>query len=87
MQIEQLTKLLLNDDEVAAMYEVCAVALEKNLLKGYPLAFALAIVEICADGYWCVVCGRFLEAEYGVIVHDNVPHPKDMTFDDEDKPQ
>lgn len=49
MQIEQLTKLLLNDDEVAAMYEVCAVALEKNLLEGYPLAFALAIVETLAD--------------------------------------
>ena len=49
MQIEQLTKLLLNDDEVAAMYEVCAVALEKNLLEGYPLAFALAIVETLAE--------------------------------------
>ena len=49
MQIEQLTKLLLNDDELAAMYEVCAVALEKNLLEGYPLAFALAIVETLAD--------------------------------------
>ena len=49
MQIEQLTKLLLNDDEVAAMYEVCAIALEKNLLDGYPLAFALAIVETLAD--------------------------------------
>ena len=49
MQIEQLTKLLLNDDEVAAMYDVCAVALEKNLLEGYPLAFALAIVETLAD--------------------------------------
>lgn len=49
MQIEQLTRLLLNDDEVAAMYEVCAVALEKNLLEGYPLAFALAIVETLAE--------------------------------------
>ena len=49
MQIEQLTRLLLNDDEIAAMYEVCAVALEKNLLEGYPLAFALAIVETLAD--------------------------------------
>ena len=49
MQVEQLTRLLLNDDEVAAMYEVCAVALEKNLLEGYPLAFALAIVETLAD--------------------------------------
>jgi len=49
MQIEQLTKLLLNDDEVGAMYEVCAIALEKNLLDGYPLAFALAIVETLAE--------------------------------------
>lgn len=49
MQIEQLTKLLLNDDEVAAMYEVCAIALEKNLLECYPLAFALAIVETLAE--------------------------------------
>ena len=49
MQIEQLTRLLLNDDEVAAMYEVCAIALENNLLDGYPLAFALAIVETLAE--------------------------------------
>lgn len=49
MQIEQLTRLLLNDDEIAAMYEVCAVALEKNLLDGYPMAFALAIVETLAE--------------------------------------
>ena len=49
MQVEQLTRLLMNDDEVAAMYEVCAVALEKNLLEGYPLAFALAIVETLAE--------------------------------------
>ncbi len=49
MQIEQLTKLLLNDYEVAAMYEVCAVALENNLLEGYLLAFALAIVETLAE--------------------------------------
>lgn len=39
-------------------------------------------------GYWCVICQRFLEAdEYGVIVHDNVPHPDDMTFDEDEKPQ
>ena len=40
------------------------------------------------DGYYCVVCGRFLEAdEYGVIVHDSVPHSESMTFDEEEKPQ
>ena len=34
-------------------------------------------------GYYCVVCGRHLEAdEYGVIVHDDVPHPVDMEFDE-----
>jgi len=42
---------------------------------------------LCAGGYWCVVCGRYLMAdEEGVILHDAVPHP-DMTFDDEEMPQ
>ena len=36
---------MLNDDELSALYEVCSVALEKNILDGMPLAFALAIVE------------------------------------------
>jgi hypothetical protein len=41
-----------------------------------------------SNGYYCVVCGRFLPAdETGVIVHDNVPHPPDMTFDEEENPQ
>lgn len=39
-------------------------------------------------GYWCVVCGRFLPADdCGVIVHDDVPHPEGMTFDEEERPQ
>jgi hypothetical protein len=38
-------------------------------------------------GYFCVVCGRFLPLIDGVIVHDEVPHPPDMAFDDEDRPQ
>jgi hypothetical protein len=39
-------------------------------------------------GYYCVVCGKFLPAdEHGVIVHDDVPHPVDMDFGDEEKPQ
>ena len=41
---------------------------------------------LCLDGYWCIVCGRFLPACDGVIVHDNVPHPE-MTFDEEERPQ
>lgn len=39
------------------------------------------------DGYYCVVCNKFLPEKDGVIVHDNVPHPPDMSFDDEEKPQ
>lgn len=40
------------------------------------------------EGYWCVVCGRFLPSDgLGVIVHDDVPHPESMRFDDEDQPQ
>jgi hypothetical protein len=40
------------------------------------------------DGYYCVVCGRFLPAdEYGVIVHDDIEHPQEMDFADEEKPQ
>lgn len=40
------------------------------------------------DGYWCVICGRLLPRDdFGVIVHDNLPHPDDMAFDEEDKPQ
>jgi len=38
-------------------------------------------------GYWCVVCGRFLPSIDGVITHDQVPHPDNMQFDDEDNPQ
>ena len=45
-------------------------------------------VVTCDNGYWCVVCGRYLIAdEYGLIVHDNVPHPEEMTFDEEERPQ
>lgn len=40
------------------------------------------------DGYHCVICGRFLRAdEYDVILHDDIEHPPEMTFDDEEKPQ
>ena len=36
------------------------------------------------DGYYCVVCGKFIEADKrGVIVHDDVPHSNSMTFDED----
>jgi hypothetical protein len=39
-------------------------------------------------GYYCIVCGRFLLAnEFGVIVHDDISHPPEMAFDDEENPQ
>ena len=39
------------------------------------------------EGYWCVICQRFIEAdENGLIVHDDIPH-NDMTFDEESRPQ
>ncbi|WP_183031692.1 hypothetical protein [Cupriavidus sp. UME77] len=40
-----------------------------------------------AAGYWCVVCGRLLPEEDGVVVHDDMPHPNTMTFDEEGHPQ
>ena len=40
------------------------------------------------EGYYCVVCGRFLPVdEHGVIVHDDIEHPQEMDFADEEKPQ
>ena len=40
------------------------------------------------DIYYCVICGRGIECdEYGIFAHDDVPHPPDMTFDEEEKPQ
>ena len=44
-------------------------------------------VKIMGDGYYCVICGKYIEAVDGVIVHDDIPHPPDMTFDEEDNPQ
>jgi hypothetical protein len=37
--------------------------------------------------YWCIFCGRALAEVDGVIVHDNVPHPVDEAFDEEEKTQ
>ncbi len=45
------------------------------------------LLGVNEDGYWCVICGKFLQSNDGVIVHDDLPHPVTMNFDDEDKPQ
>ena len=40
------------------------------------------------DNYCCVVCNKLLEVDDdGIIVHDPIPHPIEMTFDEEDNPQ
>ena len=40
--------------------------------------------------YYCVVCGpclKMLCEDGNVTVHNLVPHPEDMTFDEEERPQ
>lgn len=39
------------------------------------------------EGYYCVICGRYIEAVDGVIIHDDIPHSLGMTFDEEENPQ
>jgi hypothetical protein len=39
------------------------------------------------NGYWCVVCGRFLPSVDGVVIHDDIMHPENMLFDDDEKEQ
>ncbi len=34
------------------------------------------------NGYWCVVCMKFLPLVEGVIVHDDIVHPFNMNFDE-----
>lgn len=61
--------------------------MQKNLSVGLVVRKKLSTGGFM-DGYWCVVCCKFLFAdELGVIVHDDVEHPDDMSFDEEDKPQ
>jgi len=39
------------------------------------------------ETYYCVVCGKGLPIVDGVIVHDEIPHPIGMSFDEEEKTQ
>lgn len=34
------------------------------------------------NGYWCVICMRFLPSIDGVVIHDDVIHPDNMTFEE-----
>ena len=41
-----------------------------------------------ADGYWCIFCQRFIEAdEHGIIVHDEGVDHDYADFNDERNPQ
>lgn len=45
---------------------------------------AVPVPDTEMPGYWCVVCMRYIpEDENGLLVHDKVPHPPLMTFDDD----
>lgn len=46
-----------------------------------------AAIRATTKHYYCVVCGRSIEAVHGIFSHDDVPHPPDMNFYEEGKPQ
>ena len=54
---------------------VCAVGIQTE-------TESLSLLGVEMSGYWCVYCMRFLPSEDGVITHDDVVHPTDMTFDE-----
>lgn len=51
--------------------------------RGY-LVHLVPARSVDMRGYWCVVCMRFVPIEEdGAVVHDDIPHPIHMTFDDD----
>lgn len=46
-----------------------------------------ATEEKQAPPYWCVVCGRAIQNDGGLYIHDNKPGHEFLTFDEENKPQ
>lgn len=48
----------------------------------------LAIEGKEQPAYWCVVCMRPILSDHeGLYMHNQVPHPLNMLFDEEDNPQ
>jgi len=47
------------------------------------------VVKMIEDdkGYWCVICGREITPEIfengNVYIHDDIPHPESMLFNEE----
>ena len=64
---------------------------QQDAIGSAPPAPGMAEVTPLSDeeiaGYWCVICQRLLPNDDGVVVHDDVPHPDEMTFDEEERPQ
>lgn len=55
--------------------------------QGY-LVHLVPAASVAMDGYWCVVCMRYIPREEdGVLIHDDIPHPTLMTFDEDKRPQ
>lgn len=51
--------------------------------RGY-LVHLVPARSVQMKGYWCVVCMRFVPREEdGALVHDDVPHPDTMAFDED----
>ena len=51
--------------------------------RGY-LVHLVPARSVDMQGYWCVVCMRYVPLEEdGAMVHDDIPHPIHMTFDDD----
>ena len=58
-----------------------------ELIKELSKYEGVRAVNKTTEGYWCVFCQKFIEAdEYGVVVHDDVDHDY-ADFNEEMKPQ
>lgn len=63
------------------------VELHEDDDQGY-LVHLVPAASVEMNGYWCVVCMRYVPVEEdGVMLHDDIPHPPLMTFDEDRFPQ
>lgn len=95
MSLDQFIGIIFSDPNllgISGIVLICAFALLWRIMRFCWIVYIRPLPEVDivpsgVGGYWCVVCGRFLRAQDGLIIHDNVPHPPTMAFDDEDRPQ
>ena len=77
--LEQLAALMKERDEAQeSARDLCRILNEElggRTFMGEPLT---------ERSYWCVVCRRRISSDkYGVFMHDDIPHPFSMAFDDD----